>query len=145
MGIGQRVRTTGVSDAFSDSLREVPAVHPDVGPGDETTGLGAGQEERGAGEPLGRPELASSVKRLWLAPTADFDAPRLWLTAELLYLEALDARASSAEGGGRADFARALALFDHLPPDWKPTDGFVTAAARAEEIRSSYLSGRASG
>ncbi len=76
---------------------------------------------------------------MWLAPTADFDAPRLWLMAELLYLGGLDARESGAEGEGRADFERALALYAHLPPDWRPTDDFVTAGARAEEIRSSYL------
>jgi hypothetical protein len=106
--------------------------------------LGEVAREAGLDMAIAR-RLDPAALLMWLAPTADFDAPRLWLMAELLYLEALDARASSAEGGGRADFARALALFDHLPPDWKPTDGFVTAAARAEEIRSSYLSGTPSG
>jgi hypothetical protein len=97
--------------------------------------LGEVAREAGLDMEIAR-RLDPAALLMWLAPTADFDAPRLWLMAELLYLEALDARASSAEGGGRADFARALALFEHLPPDWKPTDGFVTAAARAEEIRS---------
>jgi hypothetical protein len=106
--------------------------------------LGEVAREAGLDMEIAR-RLDPAALLMWLAPTADFDAPRLWLMAELLYLEALDARASSAEGGGRADFARALALFQHLPPDWKPTDGFVTAAARAEEIRSSYLSRTPSG
>lgn len=106
--------------------------------------LGEVAREAGLDMEIAR-RLDPAALLMWLAPTADFDAPRLWLMAELLYLEALDAQASSAEGGGRADFTRALALFEHLPPDWKPTDGFVTAAARAEEIRSSYLSGTPSG
>jgi hypothetical protein len=83
--------------------------------------------------------LDPSALLMWLAPTDEIDAPRLWLTAELLYLEALDARASGAEGAGRADFERALALFSHLPPDWKPSDDFGTAGERAGEIRASYL------
>lgn len=71
---------------------------------------------------------------LWLAPTSDFDPGRVWLMAELLYLEALEA-GSGVEAGGRADFERALALFSHLPAGWKPADGLATAAARAAEIR----------
>jgi hypothetical protein len=72
---------------------------------------------------------------MWLAPTHDFDEPRLWLLAELLYLTALDAEESGAEGAGRADLARALALYSHLPVDWKPSDEFPTAGQRAAEVR----------
>ena len=43
---------------------------------------------------------------MWLAPTGDIDAPRLWLMAELLHLVALDAKESGEEGAGRADSVR---------------------------------------
>lgn len=71
---------------------------------------------------------------MWLAPTDDFDVPRLWLLAELLYLDALDAEASSAERGGRADFERALALYSHLPSHFRPSEDFPTAGERAAEV-----------
>lgn len=73
---------------------------------------------------------------MWLAPTDDFDEPRLWLLAELLYLIGLDAEPSGAAGAGRADLARALALYSHLPVNWKPSDEFPTAGQRAAEVRS---------
>lgn len=76
---------------------------------------------------------------MWLAPTDEIDAPRLWLMAELLYLVALDQRASGAAGEGRANFERALALYSHLPPDWNPSADFVTAGERAVEVRTVYL------
>jgi len=71
---------------------------------------------------------------LWLAPTNDFDVPRLWLMAELLYLHGLEGSAI-AEGTARGDFERALALFAHLPPEWRPTDDLASAAERVAELR----------
>ena len=71
---------------------------------------------------------------IWLAPTNDFDAGRVWLMAELLYLEGLDA-SSRADTNGRADFERALALFAHLPPEWTPGADLATAGERVSEIR----------
>lgn len=72
---------------------------------------------------------------MWIAPTDDFDAPRLWLLAELLYLEALEARTGAEGDGGRADFARALALFTRLPSHWRPSEGLAAAGERVMEIR----------
>ena len=72
---------------------------------------------------------------MWLAPTDDFDIPRMWLMAELLYLHALEAD-RIPEGDSRGDFERALALFAHLPPDWRPTDDQAMAAERVAELRA---------
>lgn len=71
---------------------------------------------------------------LWLAPTSDFDAGRVWLMAELLYLEGLEA-SSGLEASGRAELERAIALFSHLPPEWKPAADLAPAAERVAEIR----------
>jgi hypothetical protein len=78
---------------------------------------------------------------MWLAPTDDFDMPRLWLMAELLYLHGLEAD-RIPDGDSRADFERALALFAHLPPDWRPTDDQAMAAERAAELRDILDAGR---
>lgn len=71
---------------------------------------------------------------LWLAPTGDFDVPRLWLMAELLYLHGLEANALP-DGDARGDFQRALALFTHLAPEWRPMDDLASAGERVVEIR----------
>jgi len=71
---------------------------------------------------------------MWLAPTGQPDLAKLWLMAELLYLEGLDAKAS---GGSEwhGDLTRALAILATLPAEWRPGETFTTAGARANEIR----------
>lgn len=69
---------------------------------------------------------------LWLAPTDDVDEPKLWLMAELLYLEGLQ---SQVGGDARADFARALSIFARLPPEWRPSDDLAAAGERVAELR----------
>ena len=71
---------------------------------------------------------------LWLAPTDDVDEPKLWLMAELLYLEGLQAL-SRGGGDARGDFARALGIFARLPPEWRPSDDLATAGERVAELR----------
>jgi hypothetical protein len=72
---------------------------------------------------------------MWLAPGEDVDQPRLWLAGELLYLTALQA-VTDGEGDSRGDLRRALAVLARLPRDWKPSNEFVTAGERADEIRA---------
>jgi hypothetical protein len=72
---------------------------------------------------------------LWVAPGDDVDQPRLWLIAELLYLTGLQASVADPSAA-RGDFQRALTLHSRLPPDWKPSDGFVTAGERIAELRT---------
>jgi hypothetical protein len=70
----------------------------------------------------------------WLAPMGEIDEPRIWLMAELLYLDALEAREGGEPGAGSAGMRRALLLFEQLPPDWKPSDDLTTAGARVAEL-----------
>ena len=70
---------------------------------------------------------------IWLAPTGEIDTPRLWLMAELLYLEALQGRSQGVQW--RADAERALAIASRLEPDWRPAEGLATPAERAMELR----------
>ena len=71
---------------------------------------------------------------IWLAPTGQPDPAKLWLMAELLYLEGLRAHTSGAPGW-QADFERAFAILSHVPPQWRPNDTFASAEERAGEIR----------
>jgi hypothetical protein len=72
---------------------------------------------------------------LWLAPGDDVDEPKLWLMAELLYLEGLHADAAGAPGAGQADLTRALAVFGRLPATWRPHADLPSAGERAAEIQ----------
>jgi len=71
---------------------------------------------------------------MWLAPTGQADPAKLWLMAELLYLEALD-RKASGEREWLGDLKRALAILVTLPVEWRPGLAFTAAGERAEEIR----------
>ncbi len=103
---------------------------------DVTARVEIGEIAREAGLDLGvARSLDPSMLLMWLAPSGEPDPARLWLMAELLYLEGLHPRASG-ESSRRADLERALAIFDRLPQDWRPTDGFATAGERVEEIRT---------
>lgn len=71
---------------------------------------------------------------MWLSPTGEVDEPKFWLMAELLYLEGIDAREAGSGDGGRADLARASAVFARLPADWKPSAELASAGERRVEI-----------
>jgi hypothetical protein len=77
--------------------------------------------------------LPPDLLMMWLAPTGEADPAKLWLMAELLYLEALDCRATG-EQGWRADLERARSLLVRLEPGWRPGDGFTSAGDRLTEI-----------
>jgi hypothetical protein len=72
---------------------------------------------------------------MWLAPGGEPDPAKLWLMAELLYLEGLQARAAGS-AGWKGDLSRAMGLLERLEPDWRPGDGFTPAGERLSEIRS---------
>jgi hypothetical protein len=80
-------------------------------------------------------QLDPATLLVWLAPGDDVDEPKLWLMGELLYLEGLHARQAGDAGGGRGDFARALAIFGRLPAGWRPHEELPSAGPRAAEIR----------
>jgi hypothetical protein len=78
--------------------------------------------------------LDPSTLLMWLSPGGQTDPPRMWLMAELLYLEGLQARTSDP-AAGRPDFERAQAIVATLPADWRPSDDFCTAGERAAELQ----------
>jgi hypothetical protein len=71
----------------------------------------------------------------WLAPVGTIDEPKLWLMAELLYLEALAAQADGDDLRCRADAQRALAILTCLPPVFRPAPDLASVGERAEELR----------
>ena len=71
----------------------------------------------------------------WLQPTGEANDPKVWLMAELLYLDALEAREAGEPGAGRAGMRRALMLFSQLPPDWRPSDDVASAGSRVAELQ----------
>jgi hypothetical protein len=111
-------------------------LHREIESADARAQIGEVAREAGLDLEIAR-RLDPAALLMWLAPTGDFDAPRLWLMAELLYLAALDDRASGDDGAARANFERALALYSHLPPEWTPSDDFATAGERRAEIVNS--------
>jgi hypothetical protein len=72
---------------------------------------------------------------MWLSPTGEYDPARMWLLAQLLYLAGLQADADRP-GAGRPDFARALALLDHVPADFAAPGEFGTAVTLSEDLRA---------
>ena len=77
--------------------------------------------------------LDPAMLLMWLAPSAGPDPGRLWLMAELLYLEGLQGKTEDAPSW-RGDLERALAIFEILPPAWRPGESFDTASERTNEI-----------
>jgi hypothetical protein len=71
---------------------------------------------------------------MWLAPTGEVDEPRLWLMAELLYLEGLEGRNQGSDVW-RADFERSLAIYSRLPSGWRPSDALASPHERSTELR----------
>jgi hypothetical protein len=71
----------------------------------------------------------------WLAPTLDpAGTDRVWLMAELFYVEGQVARAAGHTQRADADFNRALVLFNRIPPTWRPQADEPTAAERVAEL-----------
>jgi len=85
--------------------------------------------------------LDPTMLLMWLAPSGAPDPGRLWLMAELLYLEGLRGMAEGAVSW-RGDLERALVILESLPPEWRPGEPFASAGERASEI-GVHLSGSA--
>lgn len=71
---------------------------------------------------------------MWLAPGGQVDQARLWLMAELLYLEGLQALDADPDDAS-ADLTRALAILERMEPQWRPTSDMPSANELASEIR----------
>jgi hypothetical protein len=73
----------------------------------------------------------------WIAPHPDpVNADRVWLMAELLYVEALNARAEGDERQADGDCRRALALFTRIASDWRPGSDAPSAGERVAELQA---------
>jgi hypothetical protein len=72
----------------------------------------------------------------WIAPVPDaVDEDRVWLMAELLYVEALAAQAAGDDQQAAADGRRALTLFARISPAWKPGPDLTSAGERVAELQ----------
>ena len=69
---------------------------------------------------------------LWLSPGLEPDPGRLWLMAELLYLDALAADDAEVR---RADVLRAIAILERLPGEWRPVPDVPAVQERLDELR----------
>src|SRR5436190_7609052 len=82
-------------------------------------------------------QLDPGTLATWLAPTpGPADDDRVWLMAELLYVEAVAAGAAGAELDADADARRALVLFSRMSPDWKPGADLASAGERVAELET---------
>jgi hypothetical protein len=79
-------------------------------------------------------QLDPATLLIWLAPGDDVDEAKLWLMAELLYLEGMRARTADEPGAGTEDFKRARAVFGRLAASWRPHADLPSAGERVEEI-----------
>ena len=72
--------------------------------------------------------------RMFVAPSGEVEPARCWITAELLYLDGLLARAESREEDALASLTKARLLFTLIEPGGGMLLGFPEAASRIEEI-----------
>jgi hypothetical protein len=91
--------------------------------------------------------LDPGMLAMWLAPVPDrADADRVWLMAELLYVEALASRAAGDERQADGDLHRALALLARIAPSWRPGADLPSAGERVAELEQLlHGGGRSSG
>ena len=92
---------------------------------------------RSAGIDLEMARLASPETLVALISVGgEVNPSRAWFTAELLYLDALDAETSGHNERGRLSYQKALALFTLLQPGGGFLVGWPEAGQRVEEVRT---------
>lgn len=69
-----------------------------------------------------------------VAPGGEPDPSRLWLAAEILYLDGIAALLDGRVADGVASLAKARALFGMVEPTWVLPTGFPEATARMQDI-----------
>ncbi len=79
--------------------------------------------------------IGSEMLPLLIAPSGEVEPARCWLYAELLYLEAMQARQAGRSDVAERDLQRTVEFFSLLPPDWRAPEGFADAPERIVEAR----------
>jgi hypothetical protein len=88
--------------------------------------------------------LDVSTVRMIAVPLGQSDPARIWLAAEMLYLEALSAEASEDQAGARSSFSKALMLYGLVEPTVTLPGGFPEVTERMQDIET-RLAGGATG
>jgi hypothetical protein len=89
--------------------------------------------------------LDPGMVAMWLAPVPDrVDQDRVWLMAELLYVEALASRAAGDDQQADSDLHRALALMARIPTSWRPGADLPSAGERVAELEQQLQAGGSS-
>ena len=78
--------------------------------------------------------LDPSMLLMWLAPTGEIDPGKLWLMAELLFLEGLQSEQEGDADNARAAWLRARLILSKLDADWRPEPELVSAGERLADI-----------
>lgn len=79
--------------------------------------------------------VGSEMLPMLIAPGGEPDPARCWLFAELLYLEALQARQEEWTEAAAADLRRAAEFYALLPSTWRAPEGLAMVQERIAEIR----------
>lgn len=78
----------------------------------------------------------ASTLRMLMSHAGTLDPGRCWLMAELLFLEALQAREAGDPGRARRDLLRALQLHAWNEPEWQPFPELPAVQARMAEMQA---------
>jgi len=78
--------------------------------------------------------LSADTLHMLVSPTGEVEPARCWLTAELLYLDGLQARGEERRDDAAASLAKARLLFSLVEPGGGMLVGFPEAAERVREI-----------
>jgi len=73
---------------------------------------------------------------LIVAPAGEIDPSRVWLAAEILYLDALALDADGEAEAAIDRFGKAAALYPLVQPGWGLPTGFPEAATRLQDVES---------
>ena len=83
---------------------------------------------------------AASVRMIALQ-LGQSDPSRIWLAAEMMYLDGLSAEASEDASGARSSFAKALMLYGMVEPTVTLPGGFPEVTDRMQDIETRLSGG----
>jgi hypothetical protein len=77
-----------------------------------------------------------TILRMLMSQAGTLDPGRCWLMAELLFLEALQARGNGEAAQAARDIDRALLLHGWNEPEWQPFPELPPVSERMDEFRA---------